>query len=102
MAFHRVYDCLSYVVKDYVLFQMIIHKFCKWLKEKWGEKHYTLYYIDIHFYISISIDTIYKYLIYYVSINGFYINSYYISDIGIELFYSKPCTNSPKYFRLIL
>lgn len=29
MAFHQVYGCPSYVVKEYALFQMIIHRFCK-------------------------------------------------------------------------
>lgn len=42
MAFHRVYDCPSYVVKEYALFQMIIHRFCKWLKVGVGERHYII------------------------------------------------------------
>lgn len=42
MAFHRVYDCPSYVVKEYALFQMIIHRFCKWLKVGVGGRHYII------------------------------------------------------------
>lgn len=46
MAFHQVYDCPSYVVKGYALFQMTIHIFCKWLKV--GEKDIIPFYIYIH------------------------------------------------------
>ena len=48
MAFHQVYDCPSYVVKGYALFQMTIHIFCKWLKV--GGKKTLYYYIHTHKY----------------------------------------------------
>ena len=45
MASHQVYDCPSYVVREYALFQMIIHRFCKWLKVR--EKDITTF-LDTH------------------------------------------------------
>jgi hypothetical protein len=58
MAFHRVYECPSYVVKEYALFQMTIHKFCKLLKiEKIQDTNLRMYINKDAFYKSTQTTT---------------------------------------------